>query len=149
MNLYLEEITMTHQSIINVPGWCKWCAHCEEPFDHRRQGTLMRWICPSWAPSGGLISYFIYLYCLPQNLRECHFVELLNVSSLLWFSFFQSPFNFFFQFVSNGRELFSEVRRLNVQGCVLEIKDFTFLAKLMPKIWFIRCSAHTLVLPER
>jgi hypothetical protein len=50
--------------------------------------------------------------------------------------------------VDNGRELFAEVRRLNVQGCVIEIKDMAFLAQLMPKVWSVRCSAHTLVLPE-
>jgi hypothetical protein len=55
---------------------------------------------------GGLISYFIYLYCLPQNLRECHFVELLNVSSLLWFSFFKSLLIFFFSLSATDASCF-------------------------------------------
>ncbi|KAL3082134.1 hypothetical protein niasHT_037024 [Heterodera trifolii] len=76
----------------------------------------------------------------PRNIRE---VDMSKFSS-----FRESHFVELFRSISNGRELFTEVRRLNVQKCVIELRDMEFLAQLMPKVWYIRCSGQTLVIPE-
>ncbi|KAI3419696.1 hypothetical protein GPALN_004126 [Globodera pallida] len=76
----------------------------------------------------------------PRNIRE---VDLSEFSS-----FRESHFVELFRSISNGRDLFSDVRRLNVQKCVMELRDMDFLAQLMPKVWHIRCSAQSLVIPQ-
>uniref|UniRef100_A0A914NU32 F-box domain-containing protein n=1 Tax=Meloidogyne incognita TaxID=6306 RepID=A0A914NU32_MELIC len=74
------------------------------------------------------------------NINEVDLSELL--------AFRESHFEELLKSINNGKSLFTEVRRLNVRGCVVEPKDIAFLAQLMPKVWFVRCSPQTLVLPE-
>ncbi|KAL3095565.1 hypothetical protein niasHT_024391 [Heterodera trifolii] len=62
----------------------------------------------------------------PKNIRE---VDMSKFSM-----FRESHFVELFRSISNGRELFTEVRRLNVQKCVIELCDMEFLAQLMPKV---------------
>jgi len=49
----------------------------------------------------------------------------------------------------DAKSLFKNVYKLNVQNCVLELKDLEWLSRLMPQVWFIVVSAEHIILPEK